>query len=144
MGDVVSDMSPVKGAGGYVDPTVAPKTKSVSLLRTELNMLCISLTTESCSAEWYGLRWKIVVWLRKCHCSTKEAYRVANVNEWKVRLAREILPMTLVDDPLTGQLRAYRKAPETPFVFLLLSKFLCDGFCPWGMVVESTPTDCNC
>ena len=57
----------------------------------------------------------IVVWLRKCHCSTKEAYCVANVNEWKFRLARGILPMTLVDDPLAGPPPGLQKASRDPF-----------------------------
>jgi len=49
----------------------------------------------------------------RCLCSKKEAYRVANVNEWKVRLARGILPITFVDCPLAG------RPSETPFMLYL-------------------------
>ncbi len=57
----------------------------------------------------------IEVWLQECHCSKKEAYRVANVNEWKVRLARAILPMNLVDGPLAGQPPGLQEASRNHF-----------------------------
>jgi len=53
--------------------------------------------------------------VEKVSLSKKEAYRVANVNEWKVRLARGILPMTLVDDPLAGPPPGLQKASRDPF-----------------------------